>query len=182
MTWRSVHHFSCIAKAVRDGFREPDSRTSRGRNSLRQDIVFPDGREETDEGWWGPDPCHHVQAIVEPFDIALPVCMENAQSNARRPCHRFPSGQALHTYTGNKRSFYTSVYYLDDYADTFYGRPLVPSTGLPVFFSFNLNRFHKGSLLHMSATWSSTKSGWPPPIRINFGRGFEEYVHWGDIM
>ncbi|MDY0240417.1 MAG: nucleoside kinase, partial [Bacteroidales bacterium] len=74
--------------------------------------------------------------------------------------------------------FYTSVYYLDDYADTFYG-PLVPSTGYLKL--FNLNRFHKGFLLQYPQPDHPQSLDGPPKLH-KLVEVFEEYVHWGDIM
>ena len=163
-----------LQKAVRDLFPGARLRISYAvGNSLYCDIVFPDGREETDEDM---ALIHATMSAIVEKDIPFrkeKLCTGDAQKVFA--ANGFPQKALLQETRGH---FYTSVYYLDDYADTFYG-PLVPSTGYLKL--FNLNRFHKGFLLQYPQPDHPQSLDGPPKLH-KLVEVFEEYVHWGDIM
>ena len=129
-----------LQKAVREVF--PGTRLriaySAG-NSLYCDMVFPKKREETEE-----DMALLRSAMMRLVEKDIPFRREKLPTNEAQnifAANGFPQKALLQKTRGH---FFTSVYYLEDHADTFYG-PLVPSTGYLKL--FDLCRFHKGFLL-----------------------------------
>lgn len=142
-------------------------------NSLYCDLVFPDARAETDQ-----DMAHLEAYMHRMVEKDIPFTSE-----------KLPTDQAVAIFQANGRTqkallqktrghFYTSVYYLDGYADTFYG-PLVPSTGYLSL--FRLVRFHNGFLLQYPMPDNKTKLD-PTPKLHKLTVVFEEYIHWANVI
>lgn len=163
-----------LQKAVREVF--PGTRLriaySAG-NSLYCDMVFPKKREETEE-----DMALLRSAMMRLVEKDIPFRREKLPTNEAQnifAANGFPQKALLQKTRGH---FFTSVYYLEDHADTFYG-PLVPSTGYLKL--FDLCRFHKGFLLQYPQPDNPEKLDGAPNLN-KLVEVFEEYVHWGNIM
>lgn len=163
-----------LQKAVREVFPEAKLRISYSvGNSLYCDLVFPDNREETDL-----DMSLIYAAMKRIVDKDIPFRREKMCTGDAQKIFAgggLPQKALLQETRGH---FFTSVYFLDDYADTFYG-PLVPSTGYLKLFS--LCRFHKGFLLQYPIPDDPGKLDGIPKLN-KLVEIFEEYVRWGNIM
>jgi uridine kinase len=110
-----------LQKAVREVFPEAKLRISYSvGNSLYCDLVFPDNREETDL-----DMSLIYAAMKRIVDKDIPFRREKMCTGDAQKIFAgggLPQKALLQETRGH---FFTSVYFLDDYADTFYG-PLVP--------------------------------------------------------
>lgn len=141
--------------------------------SLYCDLIFPDGRKETDDDLTRLEAVMH-QLVEEdaPFTKEKILSEEAIELFNKQ---NLPQKALLQKTRGH---FFTSVYYLKGQPDTYYG-PLVPSTGyLKVF---KLNRFHDGFLLQHPLPDNPSIVGKTPNLH-KLADVFEEYVHWADIM
>lgn len=141
--------------------------------SLYCDLIFPDGRKETEEDMTRlEDEMHRLVAADLPFSKEkLPV--EQAVELFKK--QNLPQKALLQQTRGH---FDTSVYYLNGQPDTFYG-PLVPSTGYLKL--FRLSRFHDGFLLQHPHPDNPSQLDQTPNLH-KLADVFEEYVHWAEIM
>lgn len=163
-----------LQKAVREVFPCARLRISYSvGNSLYCDLIFPDYREETEE-----DMVLIRGAMKHLVEKNIPFKREKLCTGEAQKIFAgggFPQKALLQETRGH---FFTSVYYLEDHADTFYG-PLVPSTGYLKL--FDLCRFHRGFLLQYPQPDNPGKLDGPPKLN-KLVEVFEEYVHWGKIM
>lgn len=163
-----------LQKAVREVFPTAQLRISYSvGNSLYCDLVFPDNREETTE-----DLEKLTAAMLRMVEKNIPFRQEKIPTeNAKKifSDNGFPQKALLQKTRGH---FFTSVYYLGDTADTFYG-PLVPSAGYLTL--FNLCLFHKGFLLQYPHPDDPQRLDGPPRLH-RLVEIFEEHVQWGNIM
>ena len=163
-----------LQKAVKEVFPEARLRISYSVvNSLYCNLDLPDGREETNR-----DMELICQAMNRIIEQDIPFRMEKVRSEEAQQIFEkagFPQKALLQKTRGH---FFTSVYYLDDSPDTFYG-PLVPSTGYLKLFS--LRRFYKGFLLQYPQPDNPLQLDGPPQLH-KLVEVFEEYVNWGNIM
>ncbi len=163
-----------LQHAVRNVFPEARLRISFSvTNSLYCNLEFPDGRQETDE-----DMATLEAAMLQMVAANLPFTREKIRMEQAKDLFRengFTQKALLQETRGH---FFTSVYYLKGYADTFYG-PLVPSTGYLKL--FHLVRFHNGFLLQYPQPDSPDQVDVPPNLH-KLADIFEEYMRWGNIM
>ncbi|NLA15864.1 MAG: nucleoside kinase [Bacteroidales bacterium] len=163
-----------LQKAVQQIFPEAQLRISYSvGNSLYCDLVFPDNREETTE-----DMEKLYAAMMRMVEENLPFRREKIPTEEAQKiflANGFPQKALLQKTRGH---FFTSVYYLGDTSDTFYG-PLVPSAGYLKLFDLCL--FHKGFLLQYPQPDDPRQLDGPPRLH-KLVEVFEEHVQWANIM
>ncbi len=111
-------------------------------------------------------------------DADLPFVREEILTSEAIEIFRIQNGEDKAKLFENRNLMYTSVYWLDGYADYFYGY-LAPSTGyIPIF---DLFKYYDGMLLRVPSTSDPTNVA-PIVLQDKMFDIFREHKEWSEII